>query len=263
MDVKRDGMKVAVQLYSVRRDMAAGMERTLAEIAEMGYRHVEFAGFFGRSAEQVRAVLDANGLRCVSAHLGMDELLADPRERLSFLRTIGADFAVIPGVDPARLRDPEELARLAAEISRIGSILREGGIRLLYHNHDFEFARIGGEYLLDMLYASVPPDLLQLELDTCWADHAGQDPAAYIARYAGRVPLIHLKDYASDGAAFEFRVLGTGRMDIPAVLQACTPAGTECLVVEHDEAQPGVTDMDMARRGREYLSGRFGRLIRD
>ena len=159
---------------------------------------------------------------------------------------------------------------------QVGKALSAGGIRLLYHNHDFEFEKYEGKYLLDWLYESVPADILETELDTCWVKYAGEDPTAYLRKYTGRSPIVHLKDFVckrlNAGAAyalideegnakkqptreengFEFRPVGSGMQDFPAILAAAEDAGTEYVIVEQDES-PTMPPMESAAASREYL----------
>jgi sugar phosphate isomerase/epimerase len=144
-------------------------------------------------------------------------------------------------------------------------------LQLLYHNHDFEFLKIDGKYALDILYDTVPADLLQTELDTCWVRVGGEDPSAYIRKYTGRAPVVHLKDYfgeksenmyaligiESDEAAkpskFEFRPVGSGVQDFPSILAASKDAGAEWVVVEQDNPSMGLTPMESIKASIDYL----------
>ena len=142
---------------------------------------------------------------------------------------------------------------------------------MLYHNHDFEFATIGGKYALDVLYDSIPADLLQTELDTCWVNVGGENPADYIRKYSNRSPVVHLKDFVGEKSddmyemigierkapkrptGFEFRPVGSGVQDIPAILDASKDAGTEWVVVEQDEPSMGLTRMESIKTSIDYL----------
>lgn len=156
----------------------------------------------------------------------------------------------------------------------LGEAAKKKGMTLLYHNHDFEFALIDGEYALDVLYREVPASLLETELDICWVNISGEDPAAYIRKYAGRAPVVHLKDFMLKGdkpeqmyqllgkeekqnarneGNFEFRPVGLGLQDIPSVLDASADAGAEWVVVEQDAPSMGKTSMECAKLSIDYL----------
>jgi sugar phosphate isomerase/epimerase len=154
----------------------------------------------------------------------------------------------------------------------LGKIAGDLGMTLLYHNHDFEFTKINGEYALDILYTEVPADKLQTELDTCWVNVGGENPAKYIRKYKGRSPVVHLKDFAGqkgenmyaligidDGekkdtsGAFELRPVGKGVQDFPEILKASEEAGVKWVVVEQDEPSMGKTPLECANISIQYL----------
>ena len=141
---------------------------------------------------------------------------------------------------------------------------------LLYHNHDFEFIKLDGKYALDVLYEEVSEDLLKTELDVCWVNIGGENPAEYIRKYAGRCPVVHLKDFTGSKSAnmynligmkevaettntFAFRPVGYGKQDIPTIITAAIESGAEYLVVEQDNPSLGLEPMGCITKSREYL----------
>jgi sugar phosphate isomerase/epimerase len=147
------------------------------------------------------------------------------------------------------------------------------GIQLLYHNHDFEFVKVDGEYALDMLYRVIPAEHLMTEIDTCWVNVGGENPAEYVKKYTGRAPIVHLKDFymekgatqddmyeligvekkANQTSAFEFRPVGHGVQKFPAIVDAAAEAGAGWLVVEQDRPSLGLTSMESIDISRKYL----------
>lgn len=265
---------IALQLYSVRGDMEADFTGTLKKVKALGYDGVEFAGLFGRSAQEVRAQLDEIGLRGISAHVPYAEMMTDPEKVLGDYAAIGCAYIAIPYAEEAYRPGGEKFEEMVENAKMLGRIAKEKGMVLLYHNHDFEFQKIDGECGLDILYKRVPADLLQTELDTCWVNVGGEEPAAYIEKYAGRAPVVHLKDFvmpgkkpaklyaligiddeqqAEEGGAFEMRPVGYGAQDFPAILAAAEKAGTEWVVVEQDEPTKGLTPMECAEKSIGYL----------
>lgn len=268
--------KVGLQLYSVRGDMEKDMEQTLKKVKEIGYDYVEFAGYFGKSAEEVRALLDKYQLECISVHQTYQVFLDNEKDNIDYLKTIGAKYCAVPWMGREKHAGQGQFEKTVEEFLQVGKALSAGGIRLLYHNHDFEFEKYEGKYLLDWLYESVPADILETELDTCWVKYAGEDPTAYLRKYTGRSPIVHLKDFVckrlNAGAAydlideegnakkqptreengFEFRPVGSGIQDFPAILAAAEDAGTEYVIVEQDES-PTMPPMESAAASREYL----------
>jgi sugar phosphate isomerase/epimerase len=173
---------------------------------------------------------------------------------ISYHKKIGIQYIAVPYLDESLRPGSSGFSGAIRTIRSFGSLCRQAGITLLYHNHDFEFCRISGEYGLDFLYAAIPPEDLQTELDTCWVKYAGEDPASYIRKYAGRCPVVHLKDYAggkggstpyaligkedsavkTNNATFQFRPLGYGCQDIPSLVVAGLESGAKWFVVEQD-----------------------------
>ena len=156
-------------------------------------------------------------------------------------------------------------------IKKIGQVAKDMGMTLLYHNHDFEFMKLDGKYALDVLYDTVPAELLQTELDTCWVNVGGEKPVDYIKKYSGRAPVVHLKDFFGEKSEdmyeligiekkapkrpgnFEFRPVGSGLQDFPAILKASEEAGATWVVVEQDNPSMGLTPMESIAKSREYL----------
>ena len=267
-------LPIALQLYSVRDDMAADFEGTLKKVKAMGYEGVEFAGLFGRSAEEIRVLLKKLGLVPVSAHVSYDEMIADPENVLGEYAAIGCRFVAVPYLCEQYRPGTDGFDGIVENIKKLGKVAKEKGMTLLYHNHDFEFVKINGEYGLDVLYKRVPADLLQTELDTCWVNVAGEDPSAYVVKYTGRAPLVHLKDFVMPGKkptkmyaligidddkkqdscdAFEFRPVGYGAQDVPAILKASEKAGAQWVIVETDNPSMGKSPMECAEMSIQYL----------
>ncbi|MBO5256718.1 MAG: sugar phosphate isomerase/epimerase [Clostridia bacterium] len=267
-------LPVAVQVYSVRDSAEANLADTLRKIKEMGYDGVEFAGLYGYAPEYIKGLIDALELIPVSAHIPLDEMIADPDKTFAAYQTIGVKFAAVPYVTPERRPGAEKFEETIETIAKLGEIAKKYGITLLYHNHDFEFTKVDGEYGLDILYKRVPKEFLETELDTCWVNVGGEVPAEYIAKYNGRTPVVHLKDFFMSGklpkhlyaligideeekedepSTFEFRPVGHGMQDMPAILEAAVASGAQYVVVEQDEPSMGLSRMDSIKASREYL----------
>lgn len=271
-------LKVALQLYSVREEMQKDMDNALKTIKEIGYDYVEFAGYFGYTAQEIRKLLDKYELKCISVHQGYEAFLQNEEESIEFLQIIGAKYCAIPWMDKHKHKGTDSYDLTIEEIKKVGKALKEAGIMLLYHNHDFEFECFENKLLLDWLYESVTTDLLQTEIDTCWVHYAGFDPSEYIEKYTGRSPVVHLKDYVcknkNEGTIyalidnggkdikksmkeendFRFKPVGYGVQDIPKILKASEKAGSEYVVVEQDSSLD-CTPMQAAKMSRDYLKG--------
>lgn len=268
--------KVGLQLYSVRDDMAADMLGTLKKVKEMGYDYVEFAGYFDHSAQEVKAMLDEVGLECVSVHQGYAPFLEDEKGMIDYLKVIGAKYCAIPWMGLENHKGGEHYEQAMKEIAQVAKALKENGIQMLYHNHDFEFNKYEDKFLLDWLYETLPEDLMKTEVDCCWVRYAGYDPAEYIKKYTGRSPVVHLKDFvctnfnagavyglidekgkdekpkSKEEAGFMFKPVGHGVQDIPAILKASEEAGADIVIVEQDQS-PERPALEAAKMSREYL----------
>lgn len=262
---------IGYQLYSAREDVAQDMNAVFQALSAMGYDGVEFAGFFGHSAQEIKEMLEANHLQAVSSHVPVQEIERDMYGTIAFHQQIGCRYIAIPYLDDSRRPGTPGFAGMIQLIYRFGRLCRQAGIQLLYHNHDFEFVPVSGEYGLDFLYDAIPEKLLKTELDTCWVKYAGEDPAAYLRKYAGRAPVVHLKDYVgkkgegtpygligqskqADAVAFEFRPFGHGCQDAKAVVEAGIDAGAEWFVVEQDQWYSR-TALEAARMSIDTLIG--------
>ena len=226
---------VAYQIYSAREDAQKDLASVLKSLKEMGYDGVEFAGFYGHSAEEVKKMLDDNGLVAVSSHVPVANIEADMFGTIAYHQAIGCKYIAIPYLDDAHRPGAAGFPEMIKLIWQFGRLCKEAGITLLYHNHDFEFLQLSGVYGLDFLYSAVCSCVLKTEIDTCWVKYAGEDPAAYLRKYTGRAPIVHLKDFVGEKTAnmyaligidekeekktaFEFRPVGFGRQDMPAIV---------------------------------------------
>lgn len=273
---------VGIQLYGVRNAMQKDFEGTLKAIRDMGYEYVEFAGYYDKSAEEIKAILDKLGLKCVSAHQVLDFFADDAQAGVDFLKTFGVKYVVIPWYDKEALAGTASWGDTVKLFDDTAKLLAENGMVLGYHNHDFEFKKFEGKYLHDYIFEALPYGMIVPELDTCWAHYAGLDPAEKIREFKGRVDVVHLKDFnckklaggpayalidsngnpidapTHEDNAFRFAPLGCGRQDFAAILAACEESGTELVIVEQDEVYDGMTELEAARISREYLKNTFG-----
>lgn len=237
-----------VQLYTVRDALKQDFRGTLARIAAMGYREVEFAGYFDQPPKVVRALLDDLGLRAPSAHVG-DAVLGPEAERIvDAARTVGHRYLVYPWVDPAQWRDLDGWQRRAQAFNRAGELCRRAGLQFCYHNHHFEFATLQGRRPYDLLLADCDAALVQIELDLFWAVVARQDPLRLLREQPARIPLVHLKQLKAlprleggdvlslrmDEAAAQMTEVGPGVVDFAGLLADPASRGIRHFFVEHD-----------------------------
>lgn len=263
-------LPVAVQLYSIRENVAANMRASLEAVKKIGYDGVEFAGLFGNTPEDIAKMCEEIGLVPISAHVPFVDMVNNP-DILSDYQKIGCKYVVVPYLGAEHRPGTEKFPWVIENIKKIGAKANELGLTLLYHNHDFEFIKLDGKYALDVLYEEVSAELLQTELDVCWVNVGGENPADYIRKYAGRCPVVHLKDFygeksdnmyeligiKSDAPTrpdnFEFRPVGSGLQSFPEILKASEESGATWVVVEQDRPSMGLTPMECITKSREYL----------
>ena len=273
--------KVGIQLFGVRNSMQQDFEGTLKAIAEMGYEYVEFAGYYGKTKEELKEVLDKYGLKCVSVHQGLDFYDEDADSAAEFLKYFGVKYSVAPWYDKAKLAGNDAWKDTVERFIKVGKVLKAHGMKLGYHNHEFEFETYEGKYLHDYIFEAIDEDKIVPELDTCWVRYAGLDPANLIRKYKGRVEIVHLKDFTCKTLAagpvydlidangkglgnnreensFEFRPLGMGMQKFDEILAACEECGTEYVIVEQDKVYGNMTELEAAKISRNYLKEAFG-----
>ncbi len=262
---------VALQLYSVRDDVEKDFAGTLQKVKAMGYDGVEFAGLYGKTAEEVKNLCAENDLVPISAHVPFIDMINDP-SLLGVYAEIGCKYVVIPYLTEEYRPGNDKFAEVISGAAMLGEKAKALGMTLAYHNHDFEFTKIDGKYALDILYDTVSADLLQAELDTCWVNVGGEDPARYVRKYAGRVDVLHLKDFSGSktenmyaligidenekkdtGGKFEFRPVGFGVQDMPGIIAAADASGVKWLVVEQDNPSMELSALECAEKSIGYL----------
>jgi len=241
--------KVGLQLYTVRDLMKADFEGTLAHVAQIGYKEVEFAGYFNHAPAEVKAMLDRHGLTAPSTHVG--DISPDAwKASLDAAHTIGHEYIVCPWIPEERRKTLDMWKQVAADFNRAASAAHDAGIQFAYHNHDFEFPKVDGQVPYDVLLQNTDPKLVQLEIDLYWITKGGQDPLAYFARWPGRVPLVHVKDSA--GAPDNKMVdVGQGKIDWKRIFAKREQAGIKHFFVEHDQPPQPFDDIAASYK---YLS---------
>ena len=241
---------IGVQLYSVRALMEKGIDGTLSSIAAIGYKEVEFAGYFNHTPQQIRSVLGDNALTSPATHVGFEADADKWQEVVARSAFIGHKWVVVPGIDQTNLKTVDDWKRVAASFNKAGEVCKQAGLGFAYHNHQSEFKPIGGRTPYSILLTECDGELVKLEMDFAWATAAGQDPVTYFTKWPGRFPLVHIKDLkkknvkksktAKKGkpvAKNEDEMLedvGSGSINWKRVLGAAKKSGTVHFIVEHD-----------------------------
>src|SRR5882724_10343329 len=223
-----------LQLYTVRDLLSADMEGTLKSVADIGYREVELAGLAGATAHAMQASLKRYKLDAPSIHASYDRLRLDFESVLEEARTLGAGFLVCPSVDAGERETADDWKRVCQTLNRMGRVVRNHGLVLAYHNHDFEFVPFDdGTTPFHLMMTETDPRDVKLELDVYWVAKAGLDLVQYLTSGQDRILLVHLKDLAADGSTAE---LGRGVLDTEQIIRAALLAGVKHLFVEQDSS---------------------------
>jgi sugar phosphate isomerase/epimerase len=239
--------KVGVQLYTVRDQMAADFDGTIAKVAAIGYKEVEFAGYFDRTPQQVRAVLDKNGLSAPATHVQYDELDEKFPSVIDASKTIGLEYIVCPWIPEDLRKSPDIWKQASEKFNHCGEQSKQAGLQFAYHNHWFEFLPVNGTLPYDTLLKECDPNLVKMELDLCWITVGGGDPIKYFNEYPGRFPLVHVKDIKKlpkvteagsqdfGSSLQEMTSVGHGVIDWKKLFAYSDKAGIKHYIVEHDK----------------------------
>jgi len=265
--------RIGLQLYSVGDLMKQDMPGTLAKVAQIGFKEVEFAGLFERSPKDVRALLDQNGLTAPASHIAWGVVEKNLPATLEAAKILGQQFIVIPYLTDEDRKQPDVYKRLADLLNRAGKESLAAGIQMAYHQHGFEFVPspdLAGQMPYDYLLANTDPKLVKMELDLCWIAAAEKDPIAYFNKYPGRFPLVHVKDWLKDGkpaTAYAGALgpdtkftgnmanVGQGSIDWKAIFAQADKGGVKHFIVEHDNPKDPL--VDLARSFKYVQSLRF------
>jgi len=224
--------RIGMQLYTVRDALKADFDGTLQKVAAIGYKEVEFAGYMGRTPEEVKASLQRAGLSAPAEHVDLEVLEKDWTATVEAAHTVGHEYLVVAWIDAARRGSVDDYKRIADIFNRIGRQANAVGLRFGYHNHAYEMAPLEGQVPYDVLLQHTDPDLVCFEMDLYWTVDGDKDPLAYFAKYPGRFPLVHVKDRTASGQMVD---VGAGTIDWTAIFAHRKQAGIKHEFVEHDD----------------------------
>src|SRR4051794_25333006 len=268
------GLPIGIQLYTVREETAKDLNGTLKKLAADGFGEVELAGYYGKSAKELRAFLNGFGLTAPSTHQGLTDLLADTQKKIDFLAELGVQNVVVPfpAVPDNRFdkvpRDaPQNIVNsttlddwkwIAEQLNRIGAMTKKVGIRTGYHNHNLEFRRIGNDMILDKLIEWTDPQLVTMELDLGWVVAAGLDPIAYVKKHSKRVSMLHVKDIKPgtkprvDKVETDTTEVGSGQINWKGLFSSLDKSQIKHFFVEQENFDKPV--MESVKISHDFLS---------
>ena len=226
---------VGLQLWSIREEVEKDLLGMLEEVAEMGYKGVQFAGFFDHTAEAVKAKMDEVGIKATGAHVRIEQLENHFEETLRYHETIGNKLIIIPALPESMRTTEEDYKRTAEQMNEIGRKAHAAGFTLAYHNHDFEFDVFDGKTGFDILFENTDVDHLKMELDCFWASYTGNDPLEIIEKYAGRVVSLHIKDMKVVDNTPISTELGTGTLPLVEYIKKGEAHNVKWFIVEQED----------------------------
>jgi len=245
--------QIALQLYTLRDVCRSAMElhSTLEKIRTIGYEAIEAIRIPGVSNDQLRRMANNHGLRICSIHESSEVILNQPSRIADSLKELGVDLAVYPFPKGVDLSDSKQSGNLIVQLQRSSEMIARLGGQLAYHHHGLELVRNDGKTLLDLIFADAPE--LYAELDTYWIQYGGGNPITWIEKMRGRLPAIHLKDYAFNAKANrpEMAELGQGNLDLSGIISSAEAAGCRWFIVEQDFC-PG-DPFDSIRASLDFL----------
>lgn len=264
------GLKIGLQLYTVKEDANKDLPGTLRKLAEFGYREVETAGFYGKSGTEMRKLLADHGMTAPSAHSSMGEIQKNMQKIVDGAAEVGAKYLVcaFPSLPPgASMPSGDAIASAitldhwkwnAEQLNRLGEMAKKAGVQAGYHNHNMEFRSYNGVVAFDEMLKLTDPKLVTIELDLAWVVTAGADPIAYLKKYADRISMLHVKDVRKDAVttATELKSqtveVGRGKIDWKSIFAACDRKHLKHYFVEQENFT-GPT-LDAVRASYQYLS---------
>lgn len=230
--------RIAAQLYTLREftKTPEDIARTMKKVREIGYEAVQVSGMGPIDPEELKKIMDGEGLYICATHIAYERMRDNAEAVIADHQLWGCKHPAIGGM-PGEYRNAEGYHRFAKEASEVAKKLAEGGLDFSYHNHSFELEKFGDKVGLEILRTESDPKYFNLEIDTYWIQHGGGDPAEWVSRCKGRIPLIHLKDMTMRGSEQLMAEVGEGNMNFTSILKAAKDAGAEWYIVEQDVCQ--------------------------
>lgn len=246
-------MQIGAQFYTIR-DYCKTLEdfsESLKRVADIGYKTVQISGTCSYEPEWLKAELEKNDLKCVITHTPGDLMIADPKAVAARHDVFGCQYVGLGGMTLRHDHLQEDYDRFVVDFKPVTKVLKENGKYFMYHNHAKEFQKLNGELVLEKISRDFAPDELGFTLDTFWVQAGGADPAQWIEKLSGRVPCIHLKDYAQTSER-QMAPIGEGNINFDRVFEKAESAGTKYMLVEQDDCN-GENPFDCLKRSYDYL----------
>jgi sugar phosphate isomerase/epimerase len=264
------GLPLGLQLYSVRDLLPKDYEGTLRQLGALGYQEVEAAGFFGHTPTQVKQAMDKAGLRCVSAHYALKDLLPKLDETIQYGKDLGLRYIVCAAPwlkDPSKVKDPgsreardkmtlDDWRWNTEQFNRIGERVHAAGMKFAYHNHTAEFRSQNGVLFYDEIMRQTDPAKVEMEMDCGWVVVGGGNPVDLLTKYSSRISMLHVKEFKISGPATNAAPppsteMGRGSIDYLPIFAAAKKAHIKHIFVEQEEFD--VPPMDALKIDVDYM----------
>ena len=243
---------IGLQLYSVRKECAEDLPGTVAKVAKMGYKGVEFAGYHNRSAKDLRKMIDDLGLKCCGTHIGLNTLQGDELPKtIEFNKVLGNTYLIVPWLDEKLRSNRAGWLKLAAEFNEIADKVKPHGMQVGYHNHHVEFTAMDGEVQWDTFFGNTKKEVV-MQFDTGNAMQGGGDAVPFLQRYPGRATTVHIKPFSKSNPK-----ACVGEDDLPwkTIFDLCEKsAGTKWYIVEYEvEGVPALTAVEQCLKAMKAM----------
>jgi sugar phosphate isomerase/epimerase len=229
--------RIGLELYTVRSEMQKDVAATIARVAKIGYKEVEFAGYFNLEPARIRGLLDTNGLTSPSVHTAIEVLEGDFDKQAAAAKVIGHQVLIVPSLNTRPLTTADSWKGIAKRFNALGRKAHDAGLRFAFHNHAVEPKLLNGFRPYDIMLGETDPALVDFQMDLYWMIKAGGDPLAYFASNPGRFISVHIKD-ATKAPELEMRDVGAGAIDWAKIFAQRAKAGIKYFMVEHDDPTP-------------------------
>ena len=247
-------MEIGAQFYTLRdfcKDLDSFAE-SLKKVADIGYKTVQISGTCDYEPEWLKEELKKNGLKCVLIHIPSEKLQNDPAKVAADHDVFNCNYVGLGWFGFDEEKEGQHYDDFIRIYKPVANTLKQNGKYFMYHNHDGEFKKYSGKLIIESLAEDFSPDEMGFTLDTFWVQAGGGDPAQWIERLSGRVPCIHLKDYAFGR---KMAVIGEGNINFDRVFEKAESAGTKYMLVEQDDCN-GEDPFECLKRSFEYLKSR-------
>lgn len=230
--------KAGLQLYSLREELPKDVKGVIAKVAAAGYKQVETYGyskkngFWGLSAQEFKALLSKHGLTSPSGHYGL-ESAQDQDDAIEAAKILGQEYLTMPYIDEKKRKTAADIKNLVADVNKLADKAKQHGLKMAYHNHDFEFKTVDGVMLYEELLKGTDPSLVHFEMDIYWVVRSNQDPVTWFNKYPGRFTMVHVKDMDKANPELNTEV-GKGSINFKSIFAKAKMAGIKYYIVEQE-----------------------------